>query len=376
MNKRIAIIHYQPVEVYPPMLNVLNAICEAFPGRKIKVFTTALTIGLDWFVPPSKDMEMKRTTPLKISDPAPLRMLHYIRFYLGSLLSLIRFRPDTVIYYESISAFPALIYKRFVNRKARLFIHYHEYTTKAEYQAGMQLVNRFHRMELAVYPRANWLSHTNEDRMQQFKADYPGISWPPAHIFPNYPPRSWIEACRMENKPTSRPVRFVYVGALSNITMYCREFCEWILQMEGAATLELYAHNVDHSAREFLDSLETPYIREKGGVNYFELPSVMRTYDVGVILYRGLNPNFVYNAPNKLFEYLACGLDVWFPEEMIGCHAYETSGTRPQVIRMDFKHTENWQMEALLPTPELKYKESVYFCENAIAPLVAELNGE
>lgn len=49
------------------------------------------------------------------------------------------------------------------------------------------------------------------------------------------------------------------------------------------------------------------------GINYSDLPGVIRAYDVGVILYNGHIANYVFNAPNKLFEYLACGLDVWSP---------------------------------------------------------------
>ena len=59
--------------------------------------------------------------------------------------------------------------------------------------------------------------------------------------------------------------------------------------------------------------------------------------NIGVILYKCKTLNQRFAAPNKLFEYLACGLDVWFPAEMEGCFEY-ASDAIPRVLKVDFNN--------------------------------------
>jgi hypothetical protein len=40
------------------------------------------------------------------------------------------------------------------------------------------------------------------------------------------------------------------------------------------------------------------------------LPEELIKHDIGLVLYKGHIPNYVYNVPNKVFEYLDCGLSV------------------------------------------------------------------
>src|SRR6202043_3312153 len=91
-------------------------------------------------------------------------------------------------------------------------------------------------------------------------------------------------------------------------------FANWIIQQDGRATWDIYSDNITEDAKVFLKSLNPELVRFQGRVNYFRLPGILRNYHTGVILYNGHIPNYIFNAPNKLFEYWACGLDVWFPE--------------------------------------------------------------
>jgi hypothetical protein len=34
-------------------------------------------------------------------------------------------------------------------------------------------------------------------------------------------------------------------------------------------------------------------------------------------LYKGHIPNYIYNVPNKVYEYLACGLQVWYSKDLL-----------------------------------------------------------
>jgi hypothetical protein len=45
-------------------------------------------------------------------------------------------------------------------------------------------------------------------------------------------------------------------------------------------------------------------------------------YDIGVTIYNGHIPNYIYNVPNKILEYLACGLNVWYSSELISTQKF------------------------------------------------------
>ncbi len=47
--------------------------------------------------------------------------------------------------------------------------------------------------------------------------------------------------------------------------------------------------------------------------------------------------NYIYNEPNKYFEYYVCGLDVWFPKEMLGMYRNIQDHHKPFVKDLDFK---------------------------------------
>ena len=94
--------------------------------------------------------------------------------------------------------------------------------------------------------------------------------------------------------------------------------------------------------------------------------------DVGVVLYNGHIPNYIYNAPNKLFEYLACGLDVWFPDVMAGSMDYVNKNGFPKVLSIDFNNLNKFDLAAAIERQgsESKY---LFFCEEALKPLIDKL---
>src|SRR5580658_8640320 len=125
---KLAIIHFNPIESYPPVMNWLNLLaahCGA--GLKVSVITMAPAGGRSLF----------RTDPpcigIRRAGSAGRRgwrgYLNYLLFYLTAFFHLLVRRPDKVLYYETLSALPAFLYKQFARRGAELYIHYHEYTS-------------------------------------------------------------------------------------------------------------------------------------------------------------------------------------------------------------------------------------------------------
>lgn len=361
------IIHFSPLELYPPVQNLLWELKKT-DGRVI-VLTTRNS-HQSCFDVNSDRIVINRIGQNTNGKNFVERLFWYTYFYIIAILQLILFKPDKVFYFETISSFPAYCYKKFFRSAVGIYIHYHEYTSPREYETGMWLVRTFHRFEHWIYPKAFWVSHTNAERLELFVADISPTMVANKFVLPNYPPCNWRNGSRSDQK---FPVKFIYVGSLSLQTMYTKEFAEWVLSQNGRVHWDIYSHNCKSDASEYLIGLKSEFITTHQEINYSELPAIIRQYDVGVILYNGHIPNYVFNAPNKLFEYLACGLDVWFPEIMLGCMPYQTHSTFPKVVPVDFTNTPEMNLEKLINRKDLSYYLPEYYCEEALSEIVKQI---
>ncbi len=372
MNSEIlVIVHFAPVEFYPPVQNLLQELIRRGGNHRIVVLTTrAANSELDKYRPRSSRVKIIRLGATDKELGATTRYAYYFHFYAACLLLLAWYRPKRVMYFETISAWPVYFYSRFVASRSKILAHYHEYTSEQEYASGMKLTRYFHNLEKWVYPRAIWVSHTNEARMDRFRKDvFPvEVSYP--QIVPNYPPLAWKVQPRCI---ATNPLRIVYVGALSLNTMYVKEFARWINEKHGRILWDIYSFNFTSEAERFLRELSCPWISLLHGVEYDKLSNILPKYDVGVILYKGHIPNYILNAPNKLFEYLACGLNVWLPSVMTGSLSYCTQSSYPVVVAVDFGSMDEFDYNSHLHADSSVGRDSEYFSEFALAPLVDKL---
>ncbi|MEO6719123.1 MAG: hypothetical protein ABIN67_02115 [Ferruginibacter sp.] len=364
---KVAILHFSPLELYPPVQNFIQALAQAQCNHTVYVFTTTgIYNELDRFTISNSNIRI-----IRIGKSGPTinrwhRAWSYLLFYGGSFLYLCRLAPKRILYYETLSAFPAWLYRRFFNNKVEVLIHYHEYTTPEAYENGMMLTRRFHHLEKWLYPQAKWVSHTNEFRMQLFEKDiYPARIENP-QILPNYPPKAWFKMATDFNTP----LKIVYIGSLSMDTMYTREFAKWVIAQKGMVEWHIYSYNISEDAKLFLQSLSPGSIKLKDGLNYADLPQILQQYNVGVILYTGHIPNYIYNAPNKLFEYLACGLDVWYPVQMKGIRPYNTVNEFPVVLPLDFLDLDDFNWKKAVSKEGHRLNNPSFFCEVALSLLV------
>ena len=370
--RKLAVIHFNSIEAYPPVMNWLNYLADrSGPALQVRVYTMAPASGIKRFVPASPNIRIIRAGR-QGQRQAWVRYLQYLLFYARTFLGLIGSRPGILLYYESISSLPALLYKKYFGRKARLFIHYHEYTSIPEYEQGMSLTRYLHRMEKRQYASADWLSQTNDDRIACFTRDLQGVSLPVLRVLPNYPPASWKRPTR-NGRAAGGPLRIVYIGALSLDTMYTREFAQWVRRQQGEVIWDIYTNNLSPDSLAFLRAEGESFIRFRGATDYFSLPEVLKDYDVGIILYKGHIPNYVYNAPNKLFEYLACGLDVWFPDTLRGSYPYVTSGTYPRVMSLDFGALDGFSWQKATDREGLSLRNPTWYCEDVLVALWREM---
>lgn len=371
--KKIAIIHFSPVERYPPTINWLNFLAGQEPVRwQARVFTTRPDERVHQVFHPRRDfIRMKRTGTVRKEHRSLLRYWNYFLFYTRTLLSLIVWRPDIVLYYETLSALPALLYKKFFRHRAELFVHYHEYISEQEYNKGIPLNKWPHLLERKYYPEFRWISHTNDDRMRMFMEENSNVRKDQAFILPNYPPRSWANA---QEKRTGEALRIVYVGAVDLTTMYTAEFARWIENLGGLIKWDIYSSNITTEAKELLSSMASEHIRFMGSAQYDVLPGILRKYDIGVIMYKGVTLNHRFSVPNKLYEYLACNLDVWVSGELDSCLPLVTRGTFPQVIALNYDELDHSYIRRTRDRNGLQYAASPFYAEEVLQSLFGKMN--
>lgn len=358
-------------------MNLVRRLAETLgPETEITVYTRATDELLPKFGAPAatpglakvriirRGIQKARQHPLK-------RLVGYARFYARAGFGLLLRRPQAVLAIESLSFLPAWLYKRWGGRRSVLLIHYHEYISLPEYRDGMKLQRWIHGLECRLYTQTAWVSHTNEERLRRFLEDHASIKVPHTAIIPNYPPDSWI---RREPKAQSQPLRIVYVGSVDLDTMYVREFAQWVISRKGEVLWDIYALHVPDATRQYLANVQPEWIRFRGASYYYDLPRVLAEYDVGVVLYKGVLPNHIYAVSNKVLEYAASGLDVWYAREMVGTNPYDTQETvYPRIIPMDFRKMDSFDLDAALVRNGKHFRPTPYSCEEALQPLVSAL---
>ena len=370
LRKGVAIIHYMPLEIYPPVMNLVRTWDTLDTGLQMDVYTINLDKKKLRFQPLSKNTRVNRYGVSDRKHGFLLRFWLYFYYYIATLFMLIKTRPANVLYFDTISSFPAILYKMIWRNHCRLFVHYNEYMSEEEYRHGMFLVKWFHQLEKKIYDQTAWLSHTNQERMDLFKADLPGVIIPHSYILPNFPPAEWNTG---KQSTTSFPLKIVYTGALSMDTMYTRLFAEWVLKQNGAVTWDIYSLNITAETVEYIKSLPGIAVTLHEGIDYYSLPGVLKLYDVGIILYSGHIPNYIFNAPNKLFEYAAVGMDVWFPHHMQSSRQYITVNSYPKIIAVNFQLLDEIKIDQLTSRSGLVFQPHPFTCEPVLLPLLEKL---
>jgi hypothetical protein len=326
---KIALVHFQPLENYPPVMNCIRDL-EKENVEEVSIFSTH-----------SKNNWFSATFPIfRLGNYATSRWSRYwtyLYFNFVSFFFLCLYKPIKVLYYETYSAWPVYWYKKLFP-KVLIFIHFHEYVSEREKKVSSAYYKYLLLKENALLKKAIWISQTNEDRMRLFQQDYPFVSNEQCHILPNYTPVDWdtrAQQIRAKRK-LSASKRMVYVGALGLDATYIKEIAAWIEDQKGAYTLDIYCNTVETAVIGFLNKLNSSYITINKAIPYYELPELLANYDIGLVLYKGIIPNHIFSVPNKVYEYLACGLEVWYSEELLSTNKFKQEYDIQQLISINF----------------------------------------
>lgn len=359
---KVFFIHFQPIELFPPALNLID-----FFGNEshINLFVSTNKKLSQNNLKAYENKKVKLYRPSSFSKAKILQYINYAFYYFSTLFLLFWHKPTVVLYVETLSSWPALVYRKFFGKKVKLMVHYHEYTDPASYSKGMWLSKIFHSLEKKMYKDFFWISQTNENRLQFFIKDNGVQNFSHIHfdILPNYPSVTWK---KIGPNIFGERKKMVFIGSLGYKNMYLKELVDFVNKNSDFFSVDFYSYNIDKEAKEFLLKSENKNIRFFGGIDYSSLPEILPEYQIGLVLYKPFSINTIHAVSNKVFEYLACGLDVWYSSDMIYTDKYITEKSFPKVLKVDFRKLENFDWKAaisrdgLIYNPQNFYYESVY----------------
>ena len=369
---KVAYLHVLPLEYYPPARNVLTLMSRR-EGWKVRAWSSPNRRGLpEWN---DSGVQVSRRADASPRSSLPLRIAAFLGWHARTAAQIARWKPDALISVEPHSALAAWMYYHVFRGRAALFIHHHEYYSAIDFLGpGMRTLRSTANLERNdLFRRARWVSETNAERMRLLREWTPQIADKAAYLLPNYPPAEWIgRATRSGRTDQHGRIRLVYVGSASFEDTYIREAATWVAAHPDQLSLHVVSDNIRADVWDWLRSLASPNITlDSSGCDYDALPGLLTQFDVGLVLYKGNTLNFVYNVPNKAFEYLACGLDVWYPPEMKGMRIFHDNFPHQRLREVNFR-----DLPADLPkvTHSAEIPEEFQFtCEAALAPLFVQL---
>jgi hypothetical protein len=359
VRKKLLIVHFQPVEGYPPVMNVINSMENE--GFETVVFTTHQRGG-DWFK--NKNTVFHRLG--KAFGTVQNRYFCYLQFGLIGFVKLLKFKPNAILMYESYSVLPVFLYS-LISPKTFLFIHYHEFESKQEKQVASRYSKWLYYLERRLISKAIWVSQTNSDRILRFQELHPNLRDDQLRVFPNNPSRNWVEQGLHETPKNTGILKFIHVGSLGMKTTHVESFIQWIQAQKGTATLTIVSQNIELEVEKLIENNQ--FVKLIRSVPYQELPTLIIEHHIGVVLYNGHIPNYIFNVPNKVNEYLACGLNVWFSDVLISTQNFAQENPGYPLFALDF--SKGIQMDA--PAISQEKFEFRHWHEDAVKPLIDAL---
>ena len=372
---RVAVVHVPPLERYPPVMNALN-----FFGQQPDLEVTAISAE----TPPNQkpfESEAIRIHRIRLHDAKASKVknaLHAFRWHWSAARILASWQPDVILYWDPQSALACYLCLRWMSCRAKLFVHHHEYHSPEDLRRpGMRVARVGHFFERKwLFRNAIWVSQTNPERMKRFRQDVPNLVDQQARILPNYPPASWSKAPRTEwGGCPAETLRLVYVGSLSLNDTFIGPLVDWLIDHPAAGmTLDIFTNNCEQKTLEFLKNASGSIVRvHERGVEYERIPDVLAEFDVGLVLYRCRTVNYQFNASNKLFEYLMCDLDVWYPPVMLGVKPFARLDTFPRVIEVDFEDLDTLDVDVARSRKGLREEPWTETCESQLELLATEM---
>jgi len=367
---KLAIVHQLPLEIYPPATNALTLFAGQ-EGLEIQVWSSDNHKGLARFE--ADGIPVIRHDYPGFKCGSLQRLWGFLRWHWRVARDLHDWQPDVVLSIEPHSALAPWIHRRLLRGKSRIMVHHHEYYSPADFKRSGNRTVRICRTveESCLYREAEWVSQTNQDRLDLMAHDLPFLKPSQLGLWPNYPPESWLRRAEgaAERRQDHIGLRIICVGSLSFEDTYVREIVTWSAAHGREIQLHLCGYNVHQDVWEWLRKLAAPNVSfDPNGCPYAELPDLLTRFDVALVLYKGNTANFVHNIPNKVIEALACGLEVWYPQEMTTLTRFRDEHPELPLRALAYK-----DLPDKIPTTCIKRPVSGFSAESASAALLSSI---
>src|SRR5690349_21139933 len=100
-RKRVVIIHFQPLELFPPAMNMIDFLAQNNLIEFIVITTKKRKVNhLNTY----QNAKVRIRRPAKQSARSIERYLNYFWFYLSAFSLLLKYKPAIVWYFETLSS--------------------------------------------------------------------------------------------------------------------------------------------------------------------------------------------------------------------------------------------------------------------------------
>lgn len=225
------------------------------------------------------------------------------------VLSLVRHR-DVIIYTPDFQVIRYAIMVKKLFRRKHWNIIYHQFETierrlhserDNRIWTYLNKNNRF--ISLLIFPEQN--------RMEYFLQESPDAA-NRSIVFPNTCEPAAFTGNDVHESLKQLPENAILVGHVGNVgpDHYLDFFFQLADTCRGTNIYFVMVGNYSEQVLERLNNAGNPNLLLLKAVPHRELGSIYRALDYGMILYRAVDINFKFCAPNKLYEYWSHGIPV------------------------------------------------------------------
>jgi len=250
-----------------------------------------------------------RTVPIRlIRDPNKIKNFYnHIRFNFQAAEKIKELTPGAVVCVELYGALSGALARtrktipKFIFDSNELFM-----------QMGMGRVKQMFWSPIHnwIFRQADVVMHAEEQRLLYCQKAY--RSKAKHFLLENLPQGGTGVALRKKSLPGG-PLRAVYLGAL--LPDRC---CEEVIKaftgispdVASCDFIGFGAPAYEQKLKGLLAGLKITHVRFLPPVKHSEMFESLAQYDAGLAFYENINLNQYYCAPNKIYDYLACGVPV------------------------------------------------------------------
>lgn len=313
--KNIVIAIYNNPEYYPPTLNAIEFLSKKYDN----IYVIHRNIeGFDWKYPENVYLfySGKLVSLNKIkSEHIVSKMLFFFRFTFLFFVKLIKFKPDTIIIYDSVPTLSYRIINIFIKKPRILWYHNHD-VSDLDYINKYSLLWFSWKSENWILQKVNLFTIPAMERTFFFNLS----KFNENIIFlPNYPSKAVYNNLKVSKKKiNSKNINLSYQGVVSE-GHGIEEIIQYILTDTSEYKFNLYLKGrVSDSFSKYL--VELAKIKKvdnqlfiEGFIPYSKLIYSNNNMHIGIAIYKkddDIMNRTIATASNKIYEYAASRMPV------------------------------------------------------------------